>query len=320
MRTAIIGTDNSEYPSFSFQCRKAFEKLGFETKYFNYRYLKLHKTKFTNSILNKSIIKKVLDYNPDILFVNKGETILPNVIKKISSSGIKTLNWIIDEPFGKFYKNNKINNIDEYDYFFVFDPYYLDDLKKINQNSYYLPCAADPENVHIEVMPFDKRNYISEVSFIGSHEKKRENLLRNLTNYNLNVWGYRWKYIQDKKLINNVRNNIPKGKEMCKLFNLSKVNLNIHALHSINGVNLRTFEILATKSFMLCDYFSEIPKLFRMNKEIVCYNNLNDLKHKIDYYLANEKERNKISLAGYKRVLKEHTVLHRIKTIISKIK
>lgn len=320
MKAAIIGTDNAEYPSFSFQCKKAFEKLGFETNYFSYRYLKLHKTKFTNSILNKIIMKKVIDYNPDILFVNKGETILPSVIKKISNSGIKTINWIIDEPFGRFYKNNKINNIDEYDYFFVFDPYYLDDLKKINPYSYYLPCAADPENVHVEIMPFDKRNYISEVSFIGSHEKKRENLLKNLTNYNLNIWGYRWKNIKNNELIKHTKKNIPKGKEMCRLFNLSKINLNIHALHSITGVNLRTFEIPATKSFMLCDYFSEVPKLFRITKEIVCYNDLNDLKQKINYYLDNEEERNNIALAGYKRVLKEHTVLHRIKEIISKIK
>ena len=106
---------------------------------------------------------------------------------------------------------------------------------------------------------------------------------------------------------------------MCEIFNTSKINLNIHYPHSRESVNLRTFDVLATKSFLLCDYFEELPNLFEIDKEIVCYKDVKELRKKIEYYLENEDERNKIIEAGYKRVLKEHTFYHRMKAILDTI-
>ena len=104
---------------------------------------------------------------------------------------------------------------------------------------------------------------------------------------------------------------------MCRELNLSKINLNIHAHHSFEGVNLRTFEIPATNSFMLCDYFKEIPNLFKLGKEIVCYHDVEGLKELIDYYLDedNKEERDKITKRGQERVLKEHTIKQRMERI-----
>jgi spore maturation protein CgeB len=312
MKVFLLGTDKGNYPSFMYQCKKVFENKGYEIDQFSYRSLKLNKLNITNKILNKIILKKVLKSNPDLLFVNKGESLNKGVISKISKQGIKTINWTLDSPFGDFYPQNKINNISEYNHFFVFDPFYLDKLKKINPNSYYLPCAADPIESHKQIIPLNKRNYIYDISFLGSYEPERVKFMDNLKEFKPHVWGHNW------KISNNfiLHKDYLTGEDMAKKFNQTKINLNIQALHGKESMNLRTFEIPASNGFQLVDYKKELPNLFKLDKEIVCYYDIDDLKNKIKYYLKNKEERDKITLEGHKRVLKDHKVSDRISEML----
>ena len=320
MKIFILGADSGEYPSFFYQCKKSFEDLGHEINFFNYRYFRLHKLKFTNKILNKVIFNKIKKYNPDILLVIKGESLEKGIIKNLSQAGIKTINWTLDSPFGDFYPGNKIYNINEYNYFFVFDSYYVDKLRDINPNSYYLACAADPKYVHREVIPLENRNYIYDVSFVGSYQPEREDLFNSL-GVKIHIFGPSWHRAKNKENFI-IQETYLNGKEMNKVFNLSKINLNIQALHGKNSMNLRTFEVPSTKSFILTDYKKDLPELFEIDKEIVFYKNKDDLREKINYYLdpSNEEERINIIKAGYERVLNEHTIHHRIKEVIRIIK
>lgn len=321
MRILFFGVDNGSPPGFSYQCMEAIKRLGHEGKYMSFRKYKLHRNRFTNMLLNKLLFSSAERYNPDILIVNKGANILPGYVERLKKQGIKTVNWTLDEPFGEVNSFNRISNIAEYDYFFVFDPYYLPRLKEINPKSYYLPCAADPEDNNREVIPVSERTYPYDIAFVGSHDKKREETLRDYSGYKIKVAGYRWNRITGD-LKAKVDPRIYSGPDMSRIFNQSKVNINIHAPHSKEGVNIRTFEIPACKSFELCDYFSEIPKLFSMGKEIVCYHDKKELKELVDYYIddANHEERERIAAAGCERVKKEHTVRHRIETILKTVK
>tara|TARA_Y100000310_G_C20684541_1_gene818125 strand:- start:1854 stop:2819 length:966 start_codon:yes stop_codon:yes gene_type:complete len=320
MRIFFLGSDEGNLPGFAFQCKEALEKLNHEVIYFNYRKLNFDKFRVGNKLLNKFILSKVLDANPDILIVIKGESIIPGVIDKISKNGVKTINWTLDDPFGKDYIFNKLNNISEYDYFFVFDPFYLSELKELNQKSFYLPCAADPLNVHRMIIPLNEREYTYDVSFVGSYEKDRQELFSKLLNFDFNLWGPVWSKKINKKLKPYYHNEFIKGREMVSIFNKTKINLNLQAPQGLQSMNLRTFELPATQSFQLCDSKKELPSLFRIGKEIVVYDTSEELKDKIEYYLSNPSERNKIVEAGYKRVLKEHKVIDRMKEMLSNVK
>ena len=46
------------------------------------------------------------------------------------------------------------------------------------------------------------------------------------------------------------------------------------------------------------------------------YNSLDELVEKIKYYLKNDREREKIALAGQKRTLKDHTFFERAKKLL----
>lgn len=323
----LVTPDFANKPSFGYRCKKSFETLGYKVHTFNYRQYQLHRLPVTNDILNKKILSKALTINPDLMFVVKGEKFNKGIIEKISNSRIKTVNWCLDDPFGNYSKYNTINNIEEYDDFLLFDSYYVDKIKEIGQeNAHFLPIGVDPEQ-HSEKIPFNKRKYQNNISFIGSHCNNRQETLENLSKYNPQIWGYRWPKVKKISLLNqgihkkiyNAAKSIKDLNKTCELFNLSKININIHHPHTKNGVNFRFFEIPATKSFQISDYYSDMKTMFN-KKEMIYYNDIKDLKEKVDYYLNNKEERHNISLAGYKKVIKEHTDYHRMKKMLTQIK
>ena len=322
----IVCADQGNVSSISNRLKKPFLKLGWQAHTFNYRMWQMHRFGITRAIVNQALISEALSVKPDLLLVFKGESINEGVIKQISNAGITTACWTMDDPFGEHARFNKIRNRNEYDYFFCFDKYYIPKLKEDGQpNSHYLPCAVDPE-IHYEQMNWFDRKEKYEVSFVGSHCNKREKFFRELQNYDLSIWGYRWKKVKgalNKRVYPNVfkaDKSLTDTNMTCAIFNQSKINMNHHSIQSRQGYNLRTFEIPATKSFQLVEYFEGIEDLFKVGHEIACYKNIEEAKEMIRYYLEHAGLRESIANKGYQRVVKDHTFDNRIKTILEVIK
>jgi len=109
--------------------------------------------------------------------------------------------------------------------------------------------------------------------------------------------------------------------KMVKLFNESKIVLNPYgASKHFICPNPRTFETPATRSFELTDMPRETEKYFKPKKEFVIYKDEKEFKELVDYYLENDDERIKIAQAGYNRVIKEHTIKHRIEELLKIVK
>ena len=107
------------------------------------------------------------------------------------------------------------------------------------------------------------------------------------------------------------------GDDMVDVINSYKIHLNCNIS---NDINYRTFETTGCGTFLLTNYTPGLEKLFDIGKEIVVYNDLNDLDSKVKYYLENEEEREKITKAGYERSKKDHTYFERAKILIDIIK
>ena len=105
-----------------------------------------------------------------------------------------------------------------------------------------------------------------------------------------------------------------------------KINLNLHSSTFHNGVNPvgdfvnpRTFEIAACGGFQLVDERSELAELIEPGTEIATFNSIDDLCEKVDYYLKHESEAKLIASKGRARVLKEHTIQHRMHEMLTHI-
>lgn len=318
----------NDYGRIGLRCKSALQQLGHETQNFCYRKFYFHKFNITRRIIDYWLLNEVKRTKPEVLLVLKGESLLQGTIKKISNLGIKTVNWCNDEPFGQIMKSNKIFNISEYDYFFLYDKLYVKKISKINKNTYQLPPGADPFEIYKEEIPLEKRQYKYDVSVLGSRYESRERILPQITNFNLAIAGPSWKKTIPKLRPFVVNSTWFSIRDLVRFFNESKINLNIYYYHYKNPDILeprnsipqhRTFEIPASNSFQICEKLRDIDDYFEPDKEIVFYKNVKDLRDKISYYLENEKERLKITKTGHKRVKKEHTYVHRMHTLINTI-
>jgi spore maturation protein CgeB len=103
------------------------------------------------------------------------------------------------------------------------------------------------------------------------------------------------------------------GEKMVEAINSYKIHFNKNIS---NDINYRTFETLGCKSFLLTNYTQGLEKLFDIGKDLVIYNDISDLRDKIQYFLKNEKEREEIAMHGYNTVIKKHTYDERCKYLL----
>jgi len=298
----------------------AFKRDGHTVRFFNYRALNLQHWPLTNRFLNKWLIHTAKRFKPDLLFVVKGESILPGTITAIKQLGVTTADWIIDEPTGVYYPAGKITNIPEYDYLFSFDNSYVPLIKKLGgKHVTFLPISVE-ETYFKERIPLAKRQYTSDVCFIGTYWPERATLFKLIADKNLHIYGPHWseKLAPDDSLRPHLRRKQIKGDAACAYFNLTKINLNqTHQQAVDGGINLRIPEVIATRSFLLTNELKGLEKIFVPGKHLVTYTTPADFKRKIEYYLSHPDERDKIANAGYEHFLKHQTLRHRTREILS---
>jgi spore maturation protein CgeB len=149
-----------------------------------------------------------------------------------------------------------------------------------------------------------------------SMRKFRKDTIRELANFGICVYGDKG-WLEVKKKGVNYKGYIDNRSELPKLYNASKINLNLTVSQLKTAINMRVFDIGGCGGFMLTDYREDLKNLFEPENEVIYYENIPDLKKKIAYFLKNPEERKKISKAFQERVLREHTYLHRMKEVLS---
>lgn len=126
----------------------------------------------------------------------------------------------------------------------------------------------------------------------------------------------------DTSMLPNIHNMgiADSGSMLPKIYNCSKINLEITSKTFRSGITLRLFEIMCAGGFVIANYQSEMLEYFTPGKDIVIYESIPDLLCKIDYYLSHEDERQQIAKNGQENVLKHHTYHIRTKEILDVLK
>jgi spore maturation protein CgeB len=331
--------------------KEAFETLGFNALLINHYQLTIleriakkirSKLRFLKPILNPIIKSYLIKENseflsivskemPDLLFIIKGDNFFPATlekIKKVLSCPVVGYAW--DEPFythnnnqDDYRKSNFKKGLPWYDLIFVFDTFYIDEIKRQGAKKvHYLPLATNPNRYsEIATIDQDRCHYDYDVCFIGMPFENRVEIFENLHAYKLGVFGDHWgKYFMLKgQPPPAYYKGKATGEVVNKLYRSSKIVLNIHHSHSIEGLNTRTFDILACGAFEMVDYKKNVEEHFEIDKEIVTFENINELKSKIEFYSRNDDLRKAISERGRQRVLSEHTWVHRAKDVVTAV-
>ncbi len=101
--------------------------------------------------------------------------------------------------------------------------------------------------------------------------------------------------------------------EAAEKFCQSKIVFNISIK---DDINMRVFETLSTKSFLLTNRIPTMTELFEDGKHLVMYDSPDDMIDKAKYYLEHDDERNAIAQAGFEEVRSKHTFVHRAKQVL----
>lgn len=111
----------------------------------------------------------------------------------------------------------------------------------------------------------------------------------------------------EKELLKkNYRGFVDTEEKMSEVINKSKIVFNYNA-QGIGSLNYRTYQVIACEKLLLSDYRADGERLFSPGKDFVMFSSFEDLCKKIDYFLYNESEYNKIVLAGRETVEKNYS-------------
>jgi spore maturation protein CgeB len=107
------------------------------------------------------------------------------------------------------------------------------------------------------------------------------------------------------------------GEELFKLYALSTVNFASSSVQMAGAVTQRVFDVPAAGGFVLTDRREQLQEMFEVGREVICYENLEQIKELIERYLFEDRERVKIIKAARRRIAAEHTYTQRLQTLLS---
>ena len=155
--------------------------------------------------------------------------------------------------------------------------------------------------------------------FIGTPSYNRIEWMRYLirNGINLRIYGYNW---SDYPEFRDFYFGVVSNDELVRIINQSKINLSF-SQNEVGKLHYkgRVFEVAECKAFQLVEYFDGYLNFFKDNYEIVMFKDGGDLLEKIEYYLKNEVEREKIAERAYRKIIKTYELKIELRNFFRKV-
>jgi spore maturation protein CgeB len=208
------------------------------------------------------------------------------------------------------------------DIFFTMSEGLITDLKKYNTKVFWLTQAFEPSFFEIKNRSdSDMKIYGADVAFVGNLGSKEQYLARRGSLEKVINAGFKLKWWGPKiprklstvpiligRLGRGYGGKFVYGEEYAKVAKLSKIFLAFDAMpHIRKSMSARMYTAVGCGAFYMCRHVDGIEDVLAPGREIVTFRSDDEMTDMIRYYLNKDEERQKISEAGRKRVLKDHT-------------
>jgi len=247
-----------------------------------------------------------------------GSMDMVDVLKELKRNSIPTMTYHLDLWFG-INRQKDLDNDGFYKnigHFFTVDKMMADWFNEnTNVKGHFMPPGVYDKECYIH-SDYNKKYYDHDVIFVGSRRYHEEYTFRpQLIDFLRETYKERFLHVGGDGDTGTVR-----GDKLNRIYARSKIaigdtlNLNFNYPYYTSD---RLFESTGRGGFTIYPAIKGLEKYFDEG-EMVWYEhgNLEDLKQKIDYYLEHEDEREAIRKLGYERTKREHTYVHRWKTIL----
>jgi spore maturation protein CgeB len=183
----------------------------------------------------------------------------------------------------------------------------------------YLAQGCDP-SVH---KPLRARGvFRSNVVFAGWATPRREELLAELVEFGLAVWGPGWRKTSLKDYC---RGELPGMEDFVRAYAGASVAVNIHRTAATDpardgtGLNQRTFELAAIGVTQVVDARGDLAQHFEEGEELLTYSTAEQLRGQVKRALQEDRYRDRLATAARHRALREHTYMHRMADLLARV-
>jgi spore maturation protein CgeB len=212
--------------------------------------------------------------------------------------------WYPD-PIWSFQRHMFLNA--PYDALFFKDPFLVDLLRrKLNAPVFYMPECYSPTSLSPNT-PVEAR-FQCDICTAGNLYSYRVAFFRQLTDFDLKIWGLPaplWMDVGPLKMA--IQNQFVAHTDKAGAFRGAKIVLNNLNPAEMWGTNVRTFEVAGAGGFQITDWRPGLSQLFEIDKELVTFDDIDELRTKLRHYLAAPEERAAIAAAGHARAARDHT-------------
>jgi spore maturation protein CgeB len=261
----------------------------------------------------RGVIRAIKAFQPNLVVITSGNyKYAPGTIHEMRrASGAKLVAWYPDHLANLERQYLLVGDLDAW---FFKDRYMVETFRTmLGLNAHYLPEACQPVwHRRVQLSEADRRKYGCDLCTASNMYYYRARILEIFDAYDFKIWGSyypRW-------LVSPLRAHYPgiyvaEG-EKAKAFNAAKIVINTMHYAEIQGVNQRLFEATGCGAFVITDGNPALPELFEPEREVVTFRSRQELKEKVDYYLAHPEERQEIADRGYARAHRDHTLEKRL--------
>ncbi|MFO7899361.1 MAG: glycosyltransferase [Planctomycetota bacterium] len=319
MATILLSVDKSQPWSPGHSLEPALGRTGHPVHVFDYG---------SSEDPNDELLAAVDAIAPDLHVIYEGERYEPDAIEAVRSKGVPTALWFTEVT--PKVRPDTVALAGPCDAFFTMAEGLVKPFRDAGvADPRWLPEGMEPSIFGYEgISERDREVYGCDVTLVGKLESdnpaymERWKLVKRIVDEGIDFkwWGPRIHRKIGTFVLGLLLSKVSRAyggrfvwdDTYAKAVHLSKIFLAREAYPNIRlSLSARAFTAMGLGAFYLCYHTKGIETMFEPDKELVLFEDADEMIDKIRHYLDHEEERLSISSAACERVLAEHTYQHR---------
>ena len=250
------------------------------------------------------------------LVISVDARLMPGAVAALRRTGARVALWFPDAVVNL---GRALMLMAPYDAFFFKEPCLVDRLRAmLDVPVYYLPQACNPR-CHRPAVAAGTDPYLV---IAGNMYPSRVRLLERLMAKGIPIRAYgsaipRW--VGDSS-IRNIHTGYPIfGEEKARVFRSATAVLNNLHPGEVSGMNLRLFEAAGSGAAVLSEFRPVLPDLFATDEEVLSFRDFDELLEQASRLLVEPALTARLGDAAARRAHRDHTIGHRLTTILEKV-
>lgn len=312
--TRVLLVDSDNDPTGHAGLRKrALERLGCQVATLDLKEKKGLLSRWRGGSVQDRLGKAILQHQAQLVLVVEGAELTAGMVTSLKrDADARWAAWFIGEtrslPLMEALSS-------AYDVLFVPGTDLVEQLRGPSRPpTIHLPPGCDP-SVHRPMRARDQ--FRANVVFVGAATPRREQLLAELSEFGLAIWGPGWRRTPLKDYC---RGEMLELDDYVRAYAGASVAINIHretdGIGTATGCNQRVFELAAIGVPQVVDERGDLALAFEPGKELLTFRSGADLKQLVKDLLQDPPLADRLSQAARRRALAEHTYMHRLGTVL----